>query len=125
MQNALQVETPWAVANVSAHMDGSCYQALEEAGLKIKRGEEGHVYYTSLSGEPPAVAYMEEGYTDKIFVIPVDTAGEQIYNAAKALANGEELESDVFYMPTFGVAPDELEEKADEIWTIKYADLLG
>ena len=125
MQNALQVETPWAVANVSAHMDGSCYQALEEAGLKIKRGEEGHVYYTSLSGEPPAVAYMEEGYTDKIFVIPADTAGEQIYNAAKALANGEELESDVFYMPTFGVAPDELEEKADEIWTIKYADLLG
>ena len=68
---------------------------------------------------------MEEGYTDKIFVIPADTAGEQIYNAAKALANGEELESDVFYMPTFGVAPDELEEKADEIWTIKYADLLG
>ena len=48
MQNALQVETPWAVANVSAHMDGSCYQALEEAGLKIKRDEEGHVYYTSL-----------------------------------------------------------------------------
>lgn len=40
MQNALQVYEPWAVANVSAHMDGSCYQALEEAGLKIKRGEE-------------------------------------------------------------------------------------
>lgn len=125
MQNALQVETPWAVANVSAHMDGSCYQALEEAGLKIKSGEEGHVYYTSLSGEPPAVSYMEEGYTDMIFVIPADTAGEQIYNAAKALANGEELESDVFYMPTFGVAPDELEEKSDEIWTIVYEDLLG
>ncbi len=125
MQNALQVETPWAVANVSAHMDASCYQALEEAGLMIPRGEEGHVYYTSLSGEPPAVAYMEDGYTDMIFVIPADTAGEQIYNAAKALANGEELESDVFYMPTFGVKPEELEEKADEIWTIKYEDLLG
>ena len=124
MQNALQVETPWAVANVSAHMDGSCYQALEEAGLMIKRGEEGHVYYTSLSGEPPAISYMEDGYTDMVFVIPADTAGEQIYNAAKALANGEELESDVFYLPTFGVAPDELEEKSDEIWTIKYADLL-
>lgn len=124
MQNALQVETPWAVANVSAHMDGSCYQALEEAGLKIKSGEEGHVYYTSLSGEPPAISYMEEGYTDMVFVIPADTAGEQIYNAAKALANGEELESDVFYMPTFGVAPDELEEKSDEIWTVVYADLL-
>ncbi len=125
MQNALQVETPWAVANVSAHMDGSCYQALEEAGLKLKRDEDGHVYYTSLSGEPPAIAYMEEGYTDKVFVIPADSAGEQIYDAAKALANGEEPESDTFYMPTFGVGPDELEEKADEIWTLVYADLLG
>lgn len=124
MQNALQVYEPWAVANVSAHMDGSCYQALEEAGLKIKRGEEGHVYYTSLSGEPPAISYMEEGYTDMVFVIPVDTAGAEIFDAAVALANGETLESDTFYMPTFGVAPDELEEKADEIWTIKYADLL-
>ena len=125
MQNALQVYTPWAVANVSAHMDGSCYQALEEAGLKIKRGEEGHVYYTSLSGEPPAVAYMEEGYTDKIFVIPADTAGGAIYDAAVKLVNGETLESDTFYMPTFGVGPDELEAKSDEIWTVKYADMLG
>ena len=125
MQNALQVHTPWAVANVSAHMDGSCYQALEEAGLKIKRGEEGHVYYTSLSGEPPAVSYMEEGYTDRIFVIPADTAGQAMFDAAVALARGETLESDTFYMPTFGVGPDELEAKADEIWTIKYADMLG
>lgn len=125
MQNALQVYKPWAVVNVSAHMDGSCYQALEEAGLKIKRGEEGHVIYTSLSGEPPAVAYMEEGYTDMIFVIPADTAGQAIYDAAVKLANGETLESDTFYMPTFGVAPDELAAKSDEIWTIKYADLLG
>ncbi|HWS28607.1 MAG TPA: sugar ABC transporter substrate-binding protein [Clostridia bacterium] len=125
MQNALQVYKPWAVANVSAHMDGSCYQALEEAGLKIKRGEEGHVYYTSLSGEPPAVQYMEDGYTDKIFVIPADTAGQAIFDAAMTIVNGGTPESDVFYMPTFGVGPDELEAKADEIWTIKYADLLG
>lgn len=125
MQNALQVYTPWAVANVSAHMDGSCYQALEEAGLKIKRGEDGHVYYTSLSGEPPAVSYMEEGYTDKIFVIPADTAGGAIFDAAVTLANGGTLPSDTFYMPTFGVGPDELAAKADEIWTIKYADMLG
>lgn len=82
------------------------------------------MYYTSLSGEPPAISYMEEGYTDMVFVIPADTAGAEIFDAAVALANGETLESDTFYMPTFGVAPDELEEKADEIWTIKYADLL-
>ena len=125
MQNALQVYTPWAVVNVSAHMDGSCYQALEEAGMKIKRGEEGHVIYTSLSGEPPAVSYMEEGYTDMIFVIPADTAGQAIYDAAVKLAKGEKLDSDTFYMPTFGVSPDELAAKSDEIWTIKYADLLG
>ena len=81
--------------------------------------------YTSLSGEPPAVSYMEEGYTDMIFVIPADTAGQAIYDAAVKLANGETLESDTFYMPTFGVAPDELEAKSDDIWTIKYADLLG
>ena len=125
MQNALQIDTPWAVANVSAHMDGSCYQALEEAGLMKKRGEEGHVYYTSLSGEPPAVAYMEDGYTDMIFVIPADTAGQAIYDAAIALSKGEELSSDVFYMPTFGVSPEELDSKSDEIWTVKYADLLS
>jgi len=125
MQNALQIDTPWAVANVSAHMDGSCYQALEEAGLMIKRGEEGHVYYTSLSGEPPAISYMEDGYTDMIFVIPADTSGQAIYDAAVALANGETLSSDVFYMPTFGVSPEELDSKADEIWTLKYADLLS
>ncbi len=124
MQNALQVYKPWAVANVSAHMDGSCMQALEEAGMKHKRGEEGHVYYTSLSGEPPAVAYMKDGFTDKIFVIPADTAGQAIYDAAMSLLKGEELTSDVFYMPTFGVSPDELDAKSDEIWTVKYADLL-
>ena len=125
MQNALQVYTPWAVANVSAHMDKSCFQALEEAGLKVKRGEEGHVYYTSLSGEPPSVEFMVEGYLDKIFVIPADTAGEPIFDAAMALVNGGQPESEVFVMPTFGVAPDELEGQTDNIWTIKYADLLG
>ena len=64
-------------------------------------------------------------YTDRIFVIPADTAGQAIFDAAVALARGETLESDTFYMPTFGVGPDELEAKADEIWTIKYADMLG
>lgn len=124
MQNALQLDKPWAVANVSAHMDGSCYQALEEAGLMIKRGEKDHVYYTSLSGEPPSIAYMEDGYTDMIFVIPADTSGQAIYDAAVALAKGETLSSDVFYMPTFGVSPEELDSKSDEIWTVKYADML-
>lgn len=42
-----------------------------------------------------------------------------------ALSKGEELSSDVFYMPTFGVSPEELDPKSDEIWTVKYADLLS
>ena len=125
MQNALQVYTPWAVANVSAHMDGSCMEALDEAGLKHKCGEEGHVYYTSLSGEPPAVQFMRDGYTDQIFVIPADTAGQAIFDAAMKIVKGETLDSDVFYMPTFGVSPDQLDAMADQIWTIKYADLLN
>lgn len=54
-----------------------------------------------------------------------DTAGGAIYDAAVKLVNGETLESDTFYMPTFGVGPDELEAKSDEIWTVKYADMLG
>lgn len=78
MQNALQVHTPGSGQRLGAY-GRLRYQALEEAGLKIKRGEEGHVYYTSLSGEPPAVSYMEEGYTDRIFVIPADTAGQAIF----------------------------------------------
>lgn len=48
-----------------------------------------------------------------------------VYDAAVKLVNGETLESDTFYMPTFGVGPDELEAKSDEIWTVKYADMLG
>ncbi len=125
MQNALQVEKPWAVANVSSHMDGSCFQALKEAGLLFKRGEPGHVYYTSLSGEPPSVSYMEQGYTDKLFVIPADSAGKALYDAAMTLMTGGTLQSDVFYMPTFGVGPDELKAKSDQIWSIKYADLMS
>ena len=54
-----------------------------------------------------------------------DTAGEALYNAIKETVENGAPAEDTFYMPTFGVGPDELEDMADEIWTIKYADLLG
>lgn len=125
MQNALQANPdPWAVINVSAHMDGACMQALEEVGLKNKVGEEDHVYYASLSGEPPSLQYLQEGYTDAIYVIPADTCGQAVFDAAMKLVNGEELESDQYSLPTFPCTMDDFEELKDSIWTYVYADML-
>ncbi len=125
MQNTLQVNSdPWAVINVSAHMDGACMQALEEVGLKNKVDEENHVYYASLSGEPPSLGYLQEGYIDSIYVIPADMCGEAVFEAAMKIINGEELESDEYDLPTFQVTLDTFDELKDTIWTYVYADLL-
>lgn len=125
MQNALQTNPdPWAVINVSAHMDGACMQALEEVGLKKKTDEDGHVLYASLSGEPPSLQFLQDGYSDAIYVIPADLCGEAVFDAAMKLVKGEELESDEYDLPTFPCTLDDFEELKDKIWTYVYADML-
>lgn len=125
MQNALQVNPdPWAVINVSAHMDGACMQALEEVGLKKKVGEEGHVNYASLSGEPPSLTYLQEGYSDAIYVIPADLCGGAVFDAAMKLVNGETLESDEYDLPTFECTLETFDSLKDKIWTYVYSDML-
>lgn len=125
MQNALQVNPdPWAVINVSAHMDGACMQALEEVGLKHKVDEEGHVNYASLSGEPPSLQLLQDGYIDSIFVIPADMCGQAVFDAAMKLVDGEELESDEYDLPTFPCTLETFDELKDTIWTYVYADKL-
>lgn len=123
-QNALQLHPDvWAAANVSAHMTGSIMRALDEAGRKKKVGEDGHVIYVDLSGDPPSMDYLREGYTDASFIIPAEKAGKAIFDAAMLLANGKKPAETVFNLPTWPLLPSEYEAKRDQVWSIKFADL--
>lgn len=99
-------------------------QALQEVGLKKKVGEEGHVNYASLSGEPPSLTYLQEGYSDAIYVIPADLCGGAVFDAAMKLVNSETLESDEYDLPTFECTLENFDSLKDKIWTYVYADML-
>jgi ABC-type sugar transport system substrate-binding protein len=125
MENALQVNPDvWAVINVSAHMDGSCYRALQEKGLMIKRGEKGHVFYASLSGDPPSLDFLQKGYTDAVYIIPAEMCGGKLFEAAMKLIKGEPLESKSYMLPTWPLLPNEFAAKKDKVWSVIYADLI-
>jgi|GEM_PF-2392811 ABC-type sugar transport system, periplasmic component len=125
MQNALQLHPDvWTIINVSAHMDGSIMTALDEAGLKKKVGENGHVNFASLSGDPPSLDYLQAGYTDACYIIPADMTGQAVYDAAIKLIGGEKPAEQDFILPTYPVTMETFAKLKDNIWTIKYANLL-
>lgn len=126
VQNALQqYPDVWAVYNASSHMDGSIKTAFEEAGVLHKVGEEGHVHWVSLGSEPPSLDIARDGYTDCYMVIPFDTIGFAAFDAIQALVEGGEPAERVFHAPTFPIMQDELEDRLDEIWLYRYADLVA
>lgn len=125
MQNALQLHPDaWTIINVSAHMDGSIMTALDEAGLKKKVGQQGHVNFASLSGDPPSLDFLQEGYTDACYIIPADMTGQAVYDAAIKLIGGGTLAEKDFVLPTYPVTMETFGKLKKDIWTIKYADLL-
>jgi ABC-type sugar transport system substrate-binding protein len=126
VENALQKHPDvWAIYNASGHMGGSIKTALEEAGKLKKVGEPGHVYWTSIGEEPPAPQIAKEGYVDAILPIPMDQIGAAIYDAIKKLAAGEKLMSSKFYAETYQINAADIEKAYNDIWSVKYADVMG
>jgi len=125
VKNALQkYPDVWGIYNASSHMDGSIQTALREAGKLYNYDEPGHVYWVSLGEEPPGPQIFKDGYVDVACDIPFDTMGEQIYKAIMKLYAGEELVSDKFFCKTWAIHQDEIDEKYDQMWAIRFADEL-
>ncbi len=126
VENALQkYPDVWGIYNASGHMGGSIKTALQEAGKLFKVGEPGHVYWTSIGEEPPAPQIAREGYVDAILPIPMDQIGTAIYEAIKELKSGKKLMSTKFYAETYQINAADIEKEYNNIWSVKYADIMG
>jgi ABC-type sugar transport system substrate-binding protein len=126
VENALQkYPEVWGIYNASGHMGGSVKTALQEAGKLHKVGEPGHVYWVSIGEEPPAPVIAKEGYVDVILPIPFDQIGSAIYEAIKTVKSGDKLISNKFYAETYQINAADIEKEYNNIWSVKYAEVMG
>lgn len=127
LQNQLQkYPDVWGIFNASSHMDGAVTTALSEVDRLIPAGEEGHVNFVSLGGEPPGLQTALDGYTDVFMVIPFDEMGAAIYDAIMTIKDGGTPAEDAYYCGTYPVTQEDLKDDAilSEIFAYKYRDML-
>jgi ABC-type sugar transport system substrate-binding protein len=107
-------------------MDGAVTTALSEVDRLIPAGEEGHVNFVSLGGEPPGLQTALDGYTDVFMVIPFDEMGAAIYDAIMTIKDGGTPAEDAYYCGTYPVTQEDLKDDAilSEIFAYKYRDML-
>lgn len=72
----------------------ACANALKEVDRYAKTGEEGHVYFIGVDGEPYAIRALEQGYIDGDMCQPIMRSAKACIDAAVILADGGSLESE-------------------------------
>lgn len=73
----------------------ACANAFKETGKFAKTGQENHVYFIGVDGEPYAIRALEQGYIDGDMCQPIMAAAKDCIKAAITLADGGTLEKNV------------------------------
>ena len=72
----------------------ACANALRELDRLAKTGEENHVYFIGVDGEPYAIRALEQGYIDAIMCQPIMSSARACIEAAIVLADGGTMENE-------------------------------
>jgi len=80
------------IRNAVARCDATL---VKEIGKYAKSGEENHMYFIGVDGEPAAIRALEQGYIDGDMCQPIMAAAKDCINAAIILADGGTLDNTV------------------------------
>ena len=88
----------------------SASNALKEIGKYAVTGEENHVFFMGVDGEPYGVKAIEDGYIDGDNCQPIMESARQTLLAAIILADGGEMEEEFVLLPGFVLTQENFEE---------------